>query len=102
VDEGLRVRVRFGVRVRVGVRLRVRLRQMAGRPANTAASVAQLTVEKLATVAVCEELSKWQSEKVIEYDAELPWTRNCTEFPAIALSEIVTAALTKKSPWRDG
>jgi hypothetical protein len=60
--------------------------------------VRQLTVEKPATVAVCEELSKWQSENVIQYDDEFACTRTGAEFPAIALSETLTTALTKKRP----
>jgi hypothetical protein len=50
--------------VGLGVWLRVRLRQTGGRPGNPATSVAQLTIEKLATDAACDKLSKWQSEKV--------------------------------------
>jgi hypothetical protein len=67
---GLRVRLgvglRMGVRLGVGLRVRVRLRQTAGRAGNSAASVVQFTVEKRATVAFCEKLSKWHSENVIE------------------------------------
>jgi hypothetical protein len=82
----------LGLAERDGVR--VRLRQTAGGPGNLAASVAQFTVEKLATVAVCEPLSKWHSENVIERDAKFPCTRNCAVFPAIALSEMLTVSRT--------
>jgi hypothetical protein len=68
----------------------VRLKQTAGTPGNPEASVAQFTVEKPPTVAVCEKLSKWHSENVIEDDDDQPCTRNVAEFPAIALSEILT------------
>jgi hypothetical protein len=79
-----------GDRLRVGVC--VRFRQTAGGPGKFAASVAQFTIEKLATVALCEKLSKWHSENVIEQDAGSPFARIGAEFPAIALSEIVTVA----------
>jgi hypothetical protein len=82
----------------LGVAVRERLRQTAGSPGNSRASVVQLSVEKLPPVAFCKKLSKWQSQNSMELE-DTPCTRNRAELPAIALSETVIAVETKKSPW---
>jgi hypothetical protein len=75
------------------------LKQTGRKPVNPIPQVPQLTVEKLATFASPGKPSNWQPKTVNKTEL-FPWTRKGAAFPAIALSEMITDAPRKKSPYR--